>query len=108
MTVSFGPMEIRKKGSSSQQVQAACSQVSALKIDVFLYATLSKYLPEGSTNRSTTLNLPEGSIVQDIIEALGVPEKTVKLIFINGCHARMETPLSENDRIGLFPPVGGG
>ena len=79
-----------------------------MKIDVFLYATLSKYLPEGSTNRSTALNLPEGSCVRDIIEELDVPEKSVKLIFINGSHARMEAPLSENDRIGLFPPVGGG
>jgi len=79
-----------------------------LKIDVFLYATLSKYLPEGSTNRSTVVNLPEGACVRDIIEELGVPEKSVKLIFINGSHARMETSLFENDRVGLFPPVGGG
>ncbi len=79
-----------------------------MKIDVFLYATLSKYLPEGSTNRSTVVNLPEGACVRDIIEELGVPEKSVKLIFINGSHARMETSLFENDRVGLFPPVGGG
>lgn len=82
--------------------------MSALKIDVFLYATLSKYLPEGSTNRSTALNLPEGACAGDIIKELGVPENSVKLIFINGSHARMDTPLSENDRVGLFPPVGGG
>jgi len=88
--------------------QAARSQVSALNIDVFLYATLSKYLPEGSTNRSTVLNPPEGACVRDVIEELGIPENSVKLIFINGSHARMDTPLSDNDRIGLFPPVGGG
>jgi len=45
----------------------------------------------------------------DLINKLEIPEKDVHLAIVNGriIHDR-SLRLSEADRIGLFPPVGGG
>jgi len=49
-----------------------------------------------------------GTTVGGVIRDLVLPEKDVTLIFINGRHADLTTPLSQNDILALFPPVGGG
>lgn len=79
-----------------------------MKVDVYLYATLSKYLPADASNRGATLDVGEKSRIRDVVHHLEIPEKRIKLIFVNGVHARMDTLLAEGDRVGMFPPVGGG
>lgn len=49
-----------------------------------------------------------GATVGDVIREVGIPEKDVKLIFINGRHALPDTELAEGDTLALFPPIGGG
>jgi sulfur-carrier protein len=81
-----------------------------LKITVNLFATLSTYLPQDrkTTGRSVMLEVDENTTVRDITASLNVPEQAVKLIFVNGVHADMDTVLKDGDRLGMFPPVGGG
>jgi molybdopterin converting factor small subunit len=79
-----------------------------MEVEVHLYATLAKYLPEGAANRACRLELAEGEGIAEILERLSIPEASVKLIFVNGVHAARGAGLSEGDRVGLFPPVGGG
>lgn len=79
-----------------------------LNIELHLYATLSKYLPEGATAKSVQVAAEENIRVKDLLERFGVPEKSVKLIFVNGVHARFDRLLAEGDRVGIFPAVGGG
>jgi len=79
-----------------------------MNVDIRLYATLTRFLPMGAKNKSCILDLPEPSVVGDVIKILGLPDKSVKLIFINGVHAALHTALKDGDRVGLFPPVGGG
>ena len=43
-----------------------------------------------------------------IIRDIGIPEKEVKLIFVNGRHASLEDQLADGDTLALFPPIGGG
>ena len=79
-----------------------------MKIDVYLYATLILHLPEGAKGRALSLEADENTSVRDVMKRLEIPEKSVKLIFVNGVHAQPETVLTDGDRVGLFPPVGGG
>lgn len=79
-----------------------------MKVDVYLYATLSSYLPEDASGRSVTLEVSEGASIREIVELLNIPKETIKLLFVNGIHAQMDTILGEGDRLGVFPPVGGG
>lgn len=46
--------------------------------------------------------------VADLMTHLHVPHHEVKLIFVNGRSATPDTTLNDGDRVGLFPPVGGG
>jgi sulfur-carrier protein len=75
-----------------------------IKINLKLFVTLSKYLPEGSED----FEVPENTSVKTIISDLGIEHKTVKLIFVNGKKQDDKYILKNSDRLGLFPPVGGG
>jgi len=75
-----------------------------IRIDLKLFVTLSQYHPGGGGFHE----IEAGTTVAGMIRDLGIPEGTVKLIFINGKKAPLERVICEGDRVGLFPPVGGG
>ncbi|MDA3791505.1 MAG: MoaD/ThiS family protein [Desulfobacula sp.] len=75
-----------------------------IKIDLKLFVTLSKYQPEDGE----CLEITEGTTVEKLILDVGIPKELVKLIFINGKKQNRSYQLKNNDRVGLFPPVGGG
>ena len=75
-----------------------------IKIQLKLFVTLAKYLPA----RADALPVEEGSSVADLMAALAIPRDEVKLIFVNGRKADPGHVLAQGDRLGLFPPVGGG
>ena len=66
--------------------------------------TLSGYLPENNER----LEIHEDTTVEKLIMNLGIPDEHVKLIFINGKRRDRAYLLKQGDRVGLFPPVGGG
>ncbi|MEG6584740.1 MoaD/ThiS family protein [Dendrosporobacter sp. 1207_IL3150] len=77
-------------------------------IEVRLYATLRRFSPEASTAGVFTLTLPEDSSVKGLLSAIGISPSDVHLLMVNGASAELDRILSEGDRVGLFPPVGGG
>lgn len=79
-----------------------------MHVNVHLYATLAKFLPPEAVDKTCRIELNQHATVSDIIQRLGIPEKSVKLIFVNGVHAAKTKPVDDGDRVGLFPPVGGG
>ncbi len=56
----------------------------------------------------THVELPEGSTADDLVKMLNIPEELPLIIMINGRRETEDTKLKKNDRIGIFPPVGGG
>lgn len=74
-----------------------------MKVTVKLFATLR----QGRFDIDT-LDLPPKTTVGDVIQTLGIPEKEVTLIFINGRHGELSSELHDGDTLGMFPPVGGG
>ncbi len=75
-----------------------------IKINLNLFVSLSKYLPENSDE----INVSKKTTVAELIQNLGIPSELVKLIFVNGKMQNINYQLKDNDRVGLFPPVGGG
>lgn len=73
-------------------------------IELKLFATLAKYLPENSKDYP----IDEGETIRSLIEKLGVPEKDATLLFINSSKATLDSEVNNDDRVGIFPPVGGG
>jgi molybdopterin converting factor small subunit len=74
-----------------------------MAILVKVYATLRKY-----TDGEGTLHLKEAETVKDVLEKLGIPEKEVKNVIINGRRRDLNHLLADGDRVALFPPIAGG
>ena len=80
-----------------------------MKIELRLYASLARYMPSGPDAVSAeTMEVPAGTSVRSVLEGLGVPFAEVKMIFLNGVHAKGDELLNDGDRVGVFPPVAGG
>lgn len=78
--------------------------VSAMHVAVRCFATLHRFQPANPERHA----VPEGSTAADLIRGLGIPLEDVTVLFVNGVHAEPDRVLAEGDRVGLFPPVGGG
>ena len=79
-----------------------------MKIDLRLYASLRKYLPEKSGEASSVLEVRDGTTIRGLLTQLGVPLAAPRVIFLNGIHAEGDEILKDGDRVGAFPPVAGG
>jgi sulfur-carrier protein len=75
-----------------------------INIELNLFATLSKYLP----GNNQFYQVHKKTSVEALIRELNIPDDMVKLIFINGKRAEKTYLLKQDDRLGIFPPVGGG
>jgi molybdopterin converting factor small subunit len=73
-------------------------------IELKCFATLAKYLPENSRDYP----VEPGETVRSLVARLGIPEEDVTLVFINALRSSPDSGIKDGDRVGLFPPVGGG
>ena len=79
-----------------------------MKIEVALYATLSKYLPPGAQNRKAVIEVPDGATVREVLSDLGVPQDLSSILLTNGRQASGEAVLKDGDALSVFPPLAGG
>ena len=79
-----------------------------MAVQLFLAATLRRYVTGYDANTGHHLEVAPDSTILDLARQLGVPEREVKLIMVNGLAARWDTVLQGDERVALFPPVGGG
>ena len=74
-----------------------------MEIEVRLFA----YFRDGRGKR-LALSIDENTTPKDILEKLKIDPKDVAILLINGIDGKLDSKLKENDRLSLFPPVGGG
>ena len=79
-----------------------------MRIEVRLYATLREHAPPEAVSGVFATAVPSGATLADLIAQIGVAPEQVHLRMVNGAAADDDRILHENDRVGLFPPVGGG
>jgi molybdopterin converting factor small subunit len=79
-----------------------------MKVETILYASLAPLLPSGSAGNTCFLDVENGATISDLMEILNVPADSVKVVFLNGRHARESDPVKDGDRVAIFPPVAGG
>ena len=75
-----------------------------ITIDLRLFATLQQFEPPSAR----TFKIEPETRVRTLVQNLGIPEIKAKLIFINGIKEDLDSVLKNGDRVGIFPPVGGG
>jgi molybdopterin converting factor small subunit len=79
-----------------------------MKIEMNLYASLSRYAPDGSKGKRFVMEITEETKIRELLDQLKVPKDAVKMIFLNGVHAGGDASVKDGDRLGVFPPVAGG
>jgi sulfur-carrier protein len=74
-------------------------------IEIKLFASLKKYLPPDSACRCS---VEPGTPLSALLDQLCIPEDELKLIFIDGVKQDARVLLHGGERVGVFPPIGGG
>ncbi len=75
---------------------------------VKLSTSLRRLVPEYDPLAGLEVEPRPGESAAELMARLGIPPDKVKVIMINGLAAGPDTILADGDRVGLFPPVGGG
>ncbi len=77
-------------------------------MQVKLFATLASLAPGVTPGVPFSLEIADRSTIADLIRQLNLPEKEVKLFFVNGRLQSGSCELKNEDDVGIFPPIGGG
>ena len=73
-------------------------------IQIKLYANLNVFTPADAENYP----LDKGATVEELLDKLNIPKEKVRLIFINNIKGELNSVLEGGERVGIFPPIGGG
>lgn len=73
-------------------------------IQLKLFATLQPFMPKSGDEYP----IIPGTSIRSLLEQLNLPQEKAKLIFIDGIKANLTSTLNGGERVGIFPPVGGG
>jgi molybdopterin converting factor small subunit len=75
-------------------------------IDVRLYAALVR--TPGPGPAEFEVEPRPGLTVGDVVAEAGIRSEDVAIVMVNGQNAKLDSLLSDSDRVGLFPVVSGG
>ena len=79
-----------------------------MKVEVRVFASLRRYLPELGVGEPKILDIPEGTTFDELRAQLGLPAAEVKVIMRNGRQAEPDDRIADGDRIAYIPAVAGG
>jgi len=79
-----------------------------MKIQLKLYGNLRHLSPGGKAGTPMQIELPDGANLQDLVDHLKIPPEETKVAFVNGIVQEWTYKLIPGDKVGIFPPVGGG
>ena len=79
-----------------------------IEVKVRLYGMLRKYSPRTGVGEAMAVPIPENAHLPELVALLGVPEKEVKLTFVNNQQQSDDYQLQDGDKVALFPLVAGG
>lgn len=77
-----------------------------MKINLKCFADLAEHY-DCDFQVSTAMDVAEGSKVGKVMSKSGIPEKDVKIIFVNDKITDVEHSLNDGDRVTLVPATGG-
>ncbi len=75
---------------------------------ILLNATLRRHKPDYNAAVGISLEVEPGTRVDQILAKLGVPAEEVALLMVDGRRRELDFVLQGNERVALFPPIGGG
>ena len=79
-----------------------------MRVEVRVFATLRRYLPELGIGEPKILQVPEGTTLDEIRAQVGLPAEEVRVYMRNNRQAEPDDPAADGDRITFIPAVAGG
>ena len=79
-----------------------------MALEIHLAATLRSVVPDYDARAGLSMEVEPGTSIKEIMRILGIDERRVKMVMVNGKAAPKEYVLAGEERVALFPPVGGG
>jgi molybdopterin synthase sulfur carrier subunit len=79
-----------------------------MPLTVFLSSTLRKYSPGYDPIKGMRVRVDREMTVAELCEQMHLPADRIKIVMVNGKSESLGYVLKGDERIGLFPPVGGG
>ncbi|MCF8145093.1 MAG: MoaD/ThiS family protein [Deltaproteobacteria bacterium] len=80
----------------------------SLPIKVFLSSTVRQYIPGYDPSEGVLISLDRKTTIFELCKRMHIPQDKIKIIMVNGRNASFDYELEGGERVGLFPPVGGG
>ena len=79
-----------------------------MPLKVLLSTTLRKYVPEYDPIKGMRVTVDREMTVAELCERMNIPADRIKVVMVNGKNKSLDYVLKGDERVGLFPPVGGG
>ncbi len=77
-------------------------------LEVRLFAGLHKYVKGTESGEPFEVTTGDGITLAGLLGQLGIPQQEAYVTMVNGQASPVSTVLKNGDRVGVFPPVGGG
>lgn len=78
-------------------------------VEVRLFAGLNRYVKNTKTGEPFSVTLDDDMTPEGLLKNLGIPREQAFVVMVNGQSTSFSsTILKDGDRIGIFPPIGGG
>jgi molybdopterin converting factor small subunit len=78
------------------------------EVEVRLYSSLRKYHPNPENSEALFVELSDQADLGELLANLKIPKGKVAVAMVNGRSEKKSYLLQDQDRVGLFPLVGGG
>ena len=79
-----------------------------MAVRVFLSSTLRQYIPGYDPSEGAEFLLNRKTTVSELCKLMNIPVANIKIVMVNGKSEPFDYELQGDERLGLFPPVGGG
>jgi len=79
-----------------------------MALRVFLSSTLRQYVSGYNPSEGAEFSLNRKTTVSELCKLMDIPEEKIKIVMVNGKSESFDYELQGDERVGLFPPVGGG
>jgi sulfur carrier protein ThiS len=79
-----------------------------MQVTIRLHGTLRKYLPTGGRSNVSTVDVPDGSRISDLLAQLGIPVDHAKMLVSGDEQLDVSAALRDGQELNVFPPLAGG
>jgi len=79
-----------------------------MSLKILLSSTLRKYFPDYDPLKGIEFVVDEKVTVAEVCRQIKIPTDKIKVVIVNGKNKELDYVIQGDERVGLFPPIGGG